>query len=85
MGAFDAQRAAGVFSQTLMLAIGLGAAIYAAMTLGETAFLDMTGVTGVVRLILRDNGKPLANSLGKYLNTLGCNRTECRFDIMAVK
>ena len=85
MGAFDAQRAAGVFSQTLMLAIGLGSAIYAAMTLGESAFLDMTSVTGVVRLILRDNGKPLANSLGKHLNTLGCNRTECRFDIMAVK
>ena len=49
MGAFDAERAAGVFSQSLLLAIGLGAAIYAAMTLGETAFLRMTGVTGAVR------------------------------------
>ena len=50
MGAFDAQRAAGVFSQSMMTAIGLGTAIYGAMLLGETAFLDMTGVSGAVRL-----------------------------------
>ena len=49
MGAFDARRAAGIFSQSMILAIGLGAAIYAAMHFGETAFLDMTGVTGAVR------------------------------------
>ena len=49
MGEFDAKRAAGVFSQSMVLAIGLGAAIYAAMRLGEAAFLDLTGVTGAVR------------------------------------
>ena len=50
MGAFDERRAAGVFSQSMILAIGLGGAIYAAMQFGETTFLDMTGVTGAVRL-----------------------------------
>ena len=50
MGAFDERRAAGVFSQSMMAAIGLGAAIFAAMQLGETTFLDMTGVTGAIRL-----------------------------------
>ena len=50
MGAFDVQRAEGVFSQSMMAAIGLGALIFAAMKLGETAFLDLTGVTGAVRL-----------------------------------
>ena len=49
MGAFDAKRAAGVFSQSVVMAIGLGAAVYAAMQLGECAFLDLTGVTGAVR------------------------------------
>ena len=49
MGAFDARRAAGIFSQSMILAIGLGAAIYAAMRLGESPFLDLTGVTGAVR------------------------------------
>ena len=50
MGAFDMRRAEGVFSQSMLAAIGLGAAIFAAMKLGETAFLDLTGVTGAVRL-----------------------------------
>ena len=36
----------------------------------------------VVRLVIRDNGKPLASERGRYLNTLSCNRSECRFDIM---
>ena len=49
MGAFDARRAASVFSQSLSLAVLLGAAIYVAMWLGEDAFLDFTGVTGAVR------------------------------------
>ena len=49
MGAFDAQRAEGIFSQSMFLSACLGAAIYAAMQFGETAFLDLTGVTGDVR------------------------------------
>ena len=50
MGAFDEHRAACVFSHALVAAVGLGAAIFAAMWLGESAFLDLTGVTGAVRL-----------------------------------
>ena len=38
---------------------------------------------GAVRLVLRDSGRPFASPVGKYLNTLGCNRTECRFDILS--
>ena len=49
MGAFDARRAAGVFSQTILLAILTGAAIWLAMQLGESAFLDFSGVTGAIR------------------------------------
>ena len=36
-----------------------------------------------VRLIVRDDGKTLAGTTGRYLNTLGCNRTELRFDIIS--
>ena len=50
MGAFDEKRAAHVFSHAMVAAIGLGAAIFAAMWFGESAFLDLTGVTGAVRL-----------------------------------
>ena len=50
MGAFDEERAARVFSHAMVVAIGLGAAIYAAMQFGESVFLDLTGVTGAVRL-----------------------------------
>lgn len=50
MGAFDEHRAACVFSHAMVAAIGLGAAIFAAMWFGESAFLDLTGVTGAVRL-----------------------------------
>ena len=50
MGAFDEERAARVFSHAMVAAIGLGAAIFAAMWFGESAFLDLTGVTGAVRL-----------------------------------
>ena len=50
MGAFDEERAARVFSHAMVVAMGLGAAIYAAMQFGESAFLDLTGVTGAVRL-----------------------------------
>ena len=49
MGAFDEERAARVFSHAMVAAIGLGAAIFAAMCFGESAFLDLTGVTGAVR------------------------------------
>lgn len=49
LGAFDLRRAAGVYSQSMMLAVGLGVVIYAAMRLGETAYLDLTGVEGAVR------------------------------------
>ena len=49
MGAFDEERAARVFSHAMVAAIGLGAAIFAAMWFGESAFLDLTGVTGAVR------------------------------------
>ena len=49
MGAFDAERAAGIFSQSMLLALGLGVAIFAAMHFGETAFLDLTGITDAVR------------------------------------
>ena len=50
MGAFDARRAAGVFSQTMLLALVMGAAIYAVMGLGADFFFDRVGVTGAVRL-----------------------------------
>ena len=50
MGAFDEHRAACVFSHAMVAAIGLGAAIFAAMWFGESAFLDLTGVMGPVRL-----------------------------------
>ena len=50
MGAFDEHRAACVFSHAMAAAIGLGTAIFAAMWLGESAFLDLTGVTGAVRV-----------------------------------
>ena len=49
MGTFDAHRAAGVFSQSIMFALGLGAIIYSFMQFGESFFLDVTGVTDVVR------------------------------------
>ena len=50
MGAFDERRAARVFSLAMAMAVVLGAAILAAMLSGESAFLDLTGVTGAVRL-----------------------------------
>ena len=50
MGAFDERRAAGVFSQSILLAAALGAVIWCAMHFGEDAYLDLTGVTGAVRL-----------------------------------
>ena len=50
MGAFDERRAAGVFSQSILLAAALGAIIWCAMHFGEDAYLDLTGVTGAVRL-----------------------------------
>lgn len=49
MGAFDARRAAGVFSQSMLLAAGIGVLIYVTMAAGESIFLDVTGVTGAVR------------------------------------
>lgn len=50
MGAFDERRAAGVFSQSMMLAAGMGALIWCTMHFGEGLYLDLTGVTGAVRL-----------------------------------
>ena len=49
MGEFDDRRAGGVFTQSFVLAIMLGAAIAAAMALGRDAFLGFTEVTGAVR------------------------------------
>ena len=49
MGAFDARRAARVFSQSIVLSVFVGAVIFAAMRLGGDVFLDMTGVTGAIR------------------------------------
>lgn len=49
MGAFDVQRAAGLFSQTIVLAFLLGGGIYLAMRLGGSALLEFSGVTGVIR------------------------------------
>lgn len=50
IGEFDAWRAARVFTQTVALAVLMGAVIYAAMAFGQTAFLDFAGVTGEIRL-----------------------------------
>lgn len=49
MGAFDERRAAGVFSQSMMLAAAVGACIYVVMRFGGPSFLDFAGVTGAVR------------------------------------
>ena len=38
---------------------------------------------GDVRIVVRDNGPARKSALGRYLNTLGCNRTEYRFDIIS--
>ncbi len=50
MGAFDERRARAVFTQSLLLAVAMGAAIFLVMRLGGEAFLDFTGVTGAVRV-----------------------------------
>ena len=49
MGAFDDRRAGGIFTQSVTLAAACGLGVFAAMTLGGTAFLDFMGVTGEVR------------------------------------
>ena len=49
MGAFDVRRAGGVFTQSVALAILLGAALAVAMAVGRDVFLGFTGVTGAVR------------------------------------
>lgn len=49
MGAFDERRAAGVWSQSAFLAAGIGLAIYLLMYFGGGAFLDFSGVTGLIR------------------------------------
>jgi len=50
MGAFDERRAAGVFSQSAVLAILCGLFIGVTMSLLGPAFFDFMGVTGEVRL-----------------------------------
>ena len=49
MGAFDAKRAANVYSQSLLLALLFGLLIGAGMPLLKDAFLDFAGVTGEIR------------------------------------
>ena len=49
MGEFDERRAAGVWSQSAYLALGLGAFIFLAMTAGGELFMDFNGVTGAIR------------------------------------
>ena len=49
MGAFDERRAGGVFTQSFVLAVLLGAALALAMAAGRDVFLGFTGVTGAVR------------------------------------
>ncbi len=49
MGAFDDQRAGGVFTQSFALAVIFGVTLALAMMIGRDAFLDFTGVTGAVR------------------------------------
>ena len=49
MGEFDERHAAGIWSQSAYLALGLGAFIFLAMTAGGERFMDFNGVTGVIR------------------------------------
>lgn len=49
MGAFDSRRAAGVFTQSVTLAVLFGLGIFLTMSVFGGAFLDFTGVTGAVR------------------------------------
>ena len=49
MGEFDERRAAGIWSQCAYLALGLGAFVFLAMTVGGEWFLDFNGVTGAIR------------------------------------
>lgn len=49
MGEFDERRAAGIWSQSAYLALGLGAFIFLAMTIGGDFFMDFNGVTGAIR------------------------------------
>ena len=49
MGEFDERRAAGVWSQSAYLALGLGLLVFLAMTAAGEFFLDFNGVTGAIR------------------------------------
>ena len=49
MGGFDERRAAGIWSQSACLALGLGAFIFLAMVIGGEFFMDFNGVTGAIR------------------------------------
>ncbi len=49
MGEFDERRAAGVWSQSAYLALGLGALIFLAMFFGGELFMDFNGITGAIR------------------------------------
>lgn len=48
MGEFDADRAAGVFSQSLKLAIALGLLIFLAMVCFKNEYLALSGVSGTI-------------------------------------
>ena len=49
MGEYDERRAAGIWSQSAGLALGLGAFIFLAMAAGGELFMDFNGVTGEIR------------------------------------
>ena len=44
-------------------------------------YFVFVGDEGAVRIVVRDNGKPLPSAQGTYLNTLGCNRTDYGFSL----
>lgn len=48
MGEFNANRAAGVFSQSFMLALGMGLLIFLVMTSFKREYLELAGVSGAV-------------------------------------
>lgn len=64
MGEFDERRAAGVWSQSAYLALGLGALIFMAMAVGGDWFMDFNGVTGAIRAAAASYWRWQAVSMG---------------------
>lgn len=64
MGEFDERRAAGVWSQSAGLALGLGLLIFLAMTVGGEFFMDFNGVTGAIRAEAESYWRGQAVSMG---------------------